>query len=85
VDARYFRDTIPIPTERDRPIVTEKETLKTLKSMGTAQNRKIYKRHGVDGEIYGVSYANLKELKKKIKIDNEASGTAGETRRQGLR
>lgn len=45
------------------------ETLQQLKEMGTAQNRKIYTRHGVKGEQYGVSMANLKKLKKQIKID----------------
>ncbi|HEX9943033.1 MAG TPA: DNA alkylation repair protein [Thermoanaerobaculia bacterium] len=47
------------------------EALDTLKSLGTEQNRKIYRRHGANGEIYGVSYAELKKLKKKIKVDHE--------------
>jgi 3-methyladenine DNA glycosylase AlkD len=45
------------------------EALQQLEEMGTAQNRKIYMRHGVKGEQYGVSMANLKKLKKQIKID----------------
>ena len=44
---------------------------KQLKSMGTAQNQKIYKRHGVTKKMYGVSYANLNKLKKQIKTDHE--------------
>lgn len=51
--------------------MTTTGTLKELKSMGTAQNRKIYSRHGVVGEMYGVSYANLGKLKKKIKVDHQ--------------
>ena len=47
-----------------------KEILKELKKLGTAQNRKIYGRHGVVDEQYGVSYANLGKLKKKIKINH---------------
>jgi 3-methyladenine DNA glycosylase AlkD len=47
------------------------ETLDTLKSLGTEQNRKIYRRHGASEEIYGVSYAELKNLKKKIKVDHD--------------
>lgn len=47
------------------------EVMRELKSMGTAQNRKIYGRHGVGGEMFGVSYANLGKLKKKIKVDHE--------------
>jgi 3-methyladenine DNA glycosylase AlkD len=45
------------------------EALKQLKGLGTAQNRKIYARHGVTGEQFGVSYANLGKLKKQIKTD----------------
>lgn len=51
--------------------MSDKEVLKELKSMGTAQNRKVYKRHCIDGPMYGVSYANLKALKKKIKVDHD--------------
>ncbi|HZQ06033.1 MAG TPA: DNA alkylation repair protein [Anaerolineae bacterium] len=46
------------------------EILHELEKMGTAQNRKIYARHGVVDEMFGVSYANLGALKKKIKIDH---------------
>jgi len=51
--------------------MTTTGTLKELESMGTAQNRKTYGRHGVAGEMYGVSYANLGKLKKKIKVNHE--------------
>ncbi|GJL80023.1 MAG: DNA alkylation repair protein [Nitrospinaceae bacterium] len=44
-----------------------KKILGELKKLGTAQNRKIFARHGVVDEQYGVSYANLGKLKKKIK------------------
>jgi len=40
-----------------------------LEAMGTSQNRKVYGRHGVGAEMYGVSFANLGKLKKKIKTD----------------
>jgi len=46
------------------------EALKTLETLGTEQNRKIYRRHGVLGAQYGVSYANLEKLRKKIKCDH---------------
>ncbi len=45
------------------------EVLQQLEEMGTAQNRKVYTRHSVSGDQYGVSMANLKTLKKKIKVD----------------
>jgi 3-methyladenine DNA glycosylase AlkD len=52
--------------------MTAKEVLAELESLGTAQNRKIYARHGSCSEdhIFGVSYANLYALRKKIKIDH---------------
>ncbi|MEM7246917.1 MAG: DNA alkylation repair protein, partial [Acidobacteriota bacterium] len=43
------------------------QVMAELKSLGTAQNRKIYGRHGVAGEMFGVSYANLGKLEKKLK------------------
>jgi 3-methyladenine DNA glycosylase AlkD len=47
------------------------EALDTLKSLGTEQNRKIYRRHGAGEDVYGVSFAHLKDLKKKVKTDHE--------------
>jgi 3-methyladenine DNA glycosylase AlkD len=47
------------------------ETLDTLKSLGTEQNRKIYRRHGAAEDVYGVSFAHLKDLKKKIKVNHD--------------
>lgn len=47
-----------------------RETMQTLKEMGTAQNRKIYARHGVGRAMYGVSYANQGKLHGKIKVDH---------------
>jgi 3-methyladenine DNA glycosylase AlkD len=49
--------------------MTKTEVMKELKANGTAQNRKVYRRHGVQGEMYGVSYVALGKLKKKIKTD----------------
>lgn len=45
--------------------------LKELESLGSAQTRKTYRRHGVGENMYGVSYANLKTLKKKLKTDHD--------------
>lgn len=47
------------------------EILEELKAFGTEQNRKVYRRHGVGENQYGVSVANLKALKKKIKINHD--------------
>lgn len=46
-----------------------RQTMAELKSLGTAQNRKVYERHGVAGKMFGVSYANQGRLKKRIKVD----------------
>lgn len=51
--------------------MTAKQVLRQLESLGTAQNRKIYARHGVEREMYGVSFANLDKLEKRIKTDHE--------------
>jgi 3-methyladenine DNA glycosylase AlkD len=45
------------------------EVMQALEEMGTAQNRKIYARHGVGGKMFGVSMANLKTFQKRIKKD----------------
>src|SRR4051794_38584364 len=45
------------------------EALRELESRGTDQARKTYGRHGADANVFGVSYADLKSLKKKIKVD----------------
>jgi 3-methyladenine DNA glycosylase AlkD len=46
------------------------EVMQALQAAGTEQNRKVYARHGVKHELYGVSYADLGKLKKKIKVDH---------------
>jgi 3-methyladenine DNA glycosylase AlkD len=51
--------------------MTYAQAMKELKRMGTAQNRKIYGRHGVTIDMFGVSFANLGVLKKNIKDDHE--------------
>jgi 3-methyladenine DNA glycosylase AlkD len=46
------------------------EVLRTLESLGTAQNRKVYARHGAAPPCFGVSFANLGKLQKQIKRDH---------------
>jgi 3-methyladenine DNA glycosylase AlkD len=48
-----------------------KDVLKRLEALGTAQNRKVYARHGVTGPAFGVSYANLNELARELKGDQD--------------
>ena len=49
--------------------MTHKQVMAELKKTGTAQNRKIYGRHGATGEMFGVSFGNLRALRKQIKTD----------------
>jgi 3-methyladenine DNA glycosylase AlkD len=51
--------------------MTYKELMHELKSLGSEQTRKTYKRHGVQGDLFGVSYASYGVLKKKIKMDHD--------------
>lgn len=50
--------------------MTVQEVLQELESLGTAQNRKIYRRHGACENLYGVSFANLRKMAKQLKIDH---------------
>jgi 3-methyladenine DNA glycosylase AlkD len=47
------------------------EVMKKLEGLGTAQNRKIYKRHGASEPMFGVSFANQYKLQKAIKRDHK--------------
>lgn len=40
------------------------QAMQQLETLGTAQNRKVYARHGVRENMFGVSYANLNKLAK---------------------
>ena len=50
---------------------TVEKVLAEMKKMGTAQNVKIYKRHGMPEPVFGVSFANLGQLQKQIKTNHE--------------
>jgi len=47
------------------------QALKKLAALGTAQNRKVYARHGVTGAMFGVSYANLGKLAREVLREHE--------------
>ena len=49
------------------------EAMQQLQEMGTAQNRKVYARHGVSENMFGVSFANQNKLAKAIKRDQGLS------------
>jgi 3-methyladenine DNA glycosylase AlkD len=50
---------------------TATAVLEELASLGTEQTRKTYRRHGITGEQFGVSYANLGKLTRRIKRDHD--------------
>ena len=45
--------------------------MKRLEALGTAQNRKVYARHGDVEPLFGVSFANLRKLGKELGTDSE--------------
>jgi len=53
--------------------------MKELHSYGTDQNIKVYKKHGAGDNLFGVSFANLNKLMKKIKIDHDLAKKLWET------
>lgn len=55
------------------------DTMTALEKAGSAQTRKTYARHGAAGPMFGVSFATLKTLYKRIKIDQELAEALWET------
>lgn len=49
--------------------MTFEEVMKELEKLGTDQYKKIYRNHGCDINVFGVSVANLKKVLKPIKKD----------------
>ena len=47
------------------------QVLAELEALGTAQNRKVYARHGVQEPMFGVSFAHLRKLGKKLRPDHD--------------
>ena len=50
--------------------MTVDDALRELRALGSNSTRAIYRRHGVGEDVYGVSFANLGKLKKRIKVDH---------------
>ena len=51
--------------------MTLAETMAALEKAGSAQTRKTYARHGAQEPMFGVSFATLKALVKRIGVDHE--------------
>ena len=50
--------------------MTFEHVMEELRSRGKEQTAKIYRRHGMHGEVLGVSFADLGKLQKQIKVDH---------------
>jgi 3-methyladenine DNA glycosylase AlkD len=59
--------------------MTRDEVLVELEKLGTEQARKIYRRHGAKDPLYGVSFAALGALARKIKRDHDLAVALWET------
>ncbi len=53
------------------PRMTLAEAMAALEKAGSEQTRKTYRRHGADDPMFGVSFATLKTLWKRIGVDHE--------------
>jgi 3-methyladenine DNA glycosylase AlkD len=61
------------------PRMTLAETMSALEKAGSAQTRKTYARHGAPEPMFGVSFATLKTLWKRIGVDQELALALWET------
>ncbi len=60
-------------------MATVKSILSDLEKKGTAQTRKTFARHGITGDVYGVSIADLKVIAKTIKGEQQLAYDLFET------
>lgn len=65
--------------------MTPTQAMKALKAAGTAQNRRIYPRHGVTSPLFGVSFADLHKLRKEIGIDHAVATSLWDSRNHDAR
>jgi 3-methyladenine DNA glycosylase AlkD len=62
---------MPTKTKTPPARMTLAETMSALEKAGSAQTRKTYARHGATEPMFGVSFATLKTLVKRIGVDHE--------------
>ncbi|MBI5366996.1 MAG: DNA alkylation repair protein [Planctomycetes bacterium] len=65
---------------KSRPRMTLAEAMAALEQAGSAQTRKTYARHGAPEPMFGVSFAVLKTLMKRIGVDHELACALWETK-----
>jgi 3-methyladenine DNA glycosylase AlkD len=68
-------------TAKKAPVkrITLEQTMKELEKAGSEPTRKTYARHGATGPMFGVSFATLKTLVKKIGVDQELAAALWST------
>ncbi len=76
------KSTAPRPAPRRMSCA---ETLRALEQAGSAQTRKTYARHGAQEPMFGVSFATLKTLVKRIGVDHELALALWKTRNHDAR
>lgn len=59
------------PAKRPAVRMSLQDTMTALEKAGSAQTRKTYARHGAPEPMFGVSFATLKTLYNRIKVDQE--------------
>jgi 3-methyladenine DNA glycosylase AlkD len=72
-------------TESNGGDMDRDETMAALEAAGTAQNRKVYARHGIGEPLFGVSYKDLGALQKRTKVDEILSEELWATRNHDAR
>lgn len=68
---RVHAKELPVPTKTKTPRMTLAQAMSALEKAGSAQTRKTYARHGATEPMFGVSFATLKTLLKRIGVDHE--------------
>ena len=71
----------PVPKKPAKPAprMTLAETMRELEKAGSAQTRKTYARHGAPEPMFGVAFATLKTLTKRIDVDHELAHALWDT------
>jgi len=59
--------------------------MQQLRKLGTAQNVKVYRRHGCGENVYGVSFAHLKRLARQLGLDHELAAELWSTENSDAR
>lgn len=67
------------PPSSAHPRLSLQEVMAALEKAGSAQTRKTYARHGATGEMFGVSFGDLKKLVDRIKVDQELAEALWDT------